>query len=86
MQNLISVRVKGLDSGRIRALLPVTQRWEGEEVTLGIKPQAIHWFDVQSGDRLSNQSHYNPERARESLNLRTVGNDTTSPQRQVTNN
>jgi multiple sugar transport system ATP-binding protein len=86
MQNLISVRVKGLDSGRIRALLPVTQRWEGEEVTLGIKPQAIHWFDVQSGDRLSNQSHYNPERARESLNLRTVGNDSTSPQRQVTNN
>ena len=70
MQNLISVRVKGLDSGRIRALLPVTQRWEGEEVTLGIKPQAIHWFDVQSGDRLSNQSHYNPERARESLNLK----------------
>ena len=72
MQNLISVQVKGSDSGRIRALLPVTQRWEGEEVTLGIKPQAIHWFDVQSGDRLSNQSHYNPERARESLNLKLL--------------
>ena len=54
MHNLISVRVKGSDSVTVRALLPTNLRWEGEEVTLAIPPQALHWFDVKKGDRLCN--------------------------------
>lgn len=52
MQNLISVRVKGQDTVTVRALLPADQRWEGEIVTLAIPPSSLHWFDVQTGDRL----------------------------------
>jgi multiple sugar transport system ATP-binding protein len=52
MQNLISVRIKGSDSIRIRALLPTSQTWEGEDVTLSISPQALHWFDLKNGDAL----------------------------------
>jgi multiple sugar transport system ATP-binding protein len=54
MHNLISVRVKGSDSVTVRALLPTNLRWEGEEVTLAIPPQALHWFDVKTGARLCN--------------------------------
>lgn len=56
MQNLISVRVKGTESMRIRALIPANMTWEGEEVSLSIAPQAIHWFDINTGDRLSYSS------------------------------
>lgn len=52
MQNLISVRVKGQDAVTIRALLPADQKWEGETVTLAFSPGSLHWFDVQTGDRL----------------------------------
>jgi multiple sugar transport system ATP-binding protein len=54
MQNLISVRVKGSDSVTIRALLPSDRRWEGDDVSLSLPAQSIHWFDVKTGDRLSN--------------------------------
>jgi len=84
MQNLISVRVKGSDGTTVRALLPAHQTWEGEEVTLSIAPQAIHWFDLKTGDRI--QNHLDPERARQSLNLRTPNNEQVPPQRQVTSN
>jgi hypothetical protein len=43
MQNLISVRVKNSEL-RIRVLLPAHQLWEGEDITLTVQPQAIHWF------------------------------------------
>lgn len=52
MQNLISVRVKGQDAVNIRALLPTDQKWEGETVTLALPPASLHWFDLQTGDRL----------------------------------
>ncbi len=51
MQNLISVRVRGSEL-KIRALLPANQIWEGEEVTLSMVPESLHWFDVKSGDRI----------------------------------
>ena len=54
MQNLISVRVQGSEL-KIRALLPANQIWEGEEVTLSMVPQSIHWFDMKTGDRLQSQ-------------------------------
>jgi multiple sugar transport system ATP-binding protein len=68
MQNLISIRVKGSEA-RIRALLPANQGWEGEDITLSISPQAIHWFDVKSGDRIPTQTS---ERVAEARGLRTV--------------
>jgi len=70
MQNLISVRVKGSDSVTVRALLPAHQTWEGEEVTLSIAPQAIHWFDVKTGDRIPNS--YQSDRVAQPLDLRTT--------------
>lgn len=68
MQNLISVRVRGSDL-RLRALLPANQIWEGEEVTLSMAPESIHWFDVKSGDRL--HSHQS-DRVAPSVGLRGV--------------
>ncbi len=54
MHNLISVRVNTTEDGiTIRALLPADQQWSGETVTLGLPPQSLHWFDVETGDRLN---------------------------------
>jgi multiple sugar transport system ATP-binding protein len=80
MQNLISVRINGSDT-RIRALLPANQAWEGEEVTLSLSPQAIHWFDVQSGDRIQTPL----ERTRQPIGLPTVDDGQTRSPRQFTN-
>ncbi|WP_017721533.1 ABC transporter ATP-binding protein [Kamptonema formosum] len=55
-QNLISVRVASgggeSDSLTVRVLLPADRTWSGEEISLGIPPQSIHWFDLRTGDRL----------------------------------
>lgn len=83
MQNLISVRIKGSDL-KVRALLPAHQRWEGEEVTLSIAPQAIHWFDVQTGDRIPNP--YQSDSIAQPLDLHTTNNEQVPPQRQFTSN
>jgi multiple sugar transport system ATP-binding protein len=64
--------------------LPAHQTWEGEEVTLSIAPQAIHWFDVKTGDRLPN--HYESDRVTQPLDLRTTNNEQVPPQRQFTSN
>ncbi len=74
MHNLISVCIKGSDSVRIRALLPTHQTWEGEDVTLSISLQALHWFDVKNGARIQAQSHFSPECAHQSLDINTVNN------------
>ena len=50
--NLVSVRVDNSDT-TIRALLPSDVRWEDKTIPLAIKPSKIHWFDVQTGDRLN---------------------------------
>lgn len=54
MHYLVSVRVEGSQTEPItvRALLPTDQSWSGEEITLVLPPQDIHWFDVESGDAL----------------------------------
>ncbi|MDP8935471.1 MAG: TOBE domain-containing protein, partial [Cyanobacteriota bacterium] len=51
MQNLVSVRVKGLESVTVRALLPNDRHWNSEIVELVFPPQLLHWFDVKTGDR-----------------------------------
>lgn len=55
MHNLVSVRVEGGPGEPIvvRALLPITlRRSGGETVVLALPPESIHWFDVQSGERI----------------------------------
>ncbi len=52
MHNLIRLRVEGADGLTLRVLLPNDQAWEGERLTLAVPPDRIHWFDVQTGDRL----------------------------------
>jgi multiple sugar transport system ATP-binding protein len=51
MHYLVSVKVEGSQTGGItvRALLPTDQNWNGEDITLALPPEDIHWFDVQSG-------------------------------------
>ncbi|MCX7596773.1 MAG: TOBE domain-containing protein, partial [Fischerella sp.] len=54
MHYLVSVRIEGSQTGAItvRALLPTDQHWSGEDITLALPPEDIHWFDVQSGHAL----------------------------------
>lgn len=51
MQNLISIRVKGLESLTVRALLPGDRQWSSNMVELVFPPRLIHWFDVKTGNR-----------------------------------
>lgn len=57
MHYLISVRVDGSEKEEIivRALVPIHQKWSGEEVTLSLPNDSIHWFDVQTGDAIVKQ-------------------------------
>ncbi|MFB8794116.1 MAG: ABC transporter ATP-binding protein [Microcoleus sp.] len=52
MQNLVSIRVKGLESVTVRALQPGDKNWNSSIVELIFPPRLIHWFDVKTGDRL----------------------------------
>jgi len=52
MQNLVSVRVKGVDSLTVRVLLPNDRHWNSEIVELVFPAKLLHWFDVKTGDRL----------------------------------
>ncbi len=52
MQNLVSVRVQGLESVTVRLLVPNDRQWNSEIVELVLPAQFLHWFDVRTGDRL----------------------------------
>lgn len=84
MQNLISVRLNGSEL-RLRALLPIKQMWETEDVTLSMAPESIHWFDVTTGDRIPSNSQMEPGRVRPAINLQASDNGL-PVQRQFTNN
>ncbi len=49
-----------------------------------VAPQAIHWFEVETGDRI--QSHHQSDRVAPPLDLGTDSNGPVPPQRQFTNN
>ena len=49
--NLVSLKIKDSDI-TIRALLPSDREWQDKIVPLTIQPNKIHWFDLQTGDRL----------------------------------
>ena len=36
----------------LRSLLPPTEDWLNQTITLAISPNTLHWFDVQSGEAL----------------------------------
>lgn len=69
MQNLISIRVDGAETHIIRALLPHDQGFEGEQVTLALPMENIHWFDVASGDRLSHRREVHEGNSARPLNM-----------------
>ena len=50
-ENLISVKVDGTDL-TIRALLPNDRQWQENAVTLALPLKKLHWFDIETGDRL----------------------------------
>ena len=52
MQNLVSVRVQGLESVTVRLLVSNDRQWNSEMVELVFPAQFLHWFDVRTGDRL----------------------------------
>jgi multiple sugar transport system ATP-binding protein len=52
MQNLISIRVKGLESLTVRVLLPGDRNWNSESIELIFPSHLIHWFDVKTGERI----------------------------------
>lgn len=51
MSNLLSIRVNGSDDVTLRALLPSDQNWD-EQITLAASPERMHWFNMQTGERL----------------------------------
>ncbi len=52
MSELISVKLRGADNLTLRALIPSDNPWKGEEITLRLPPEHIHWFNTQTGERL----------------------------------
>lgn len=57
MQNLLSVRLSSpenqSDETEVRSLLPADIDWGGDDIELAVSPERLHWFDVESGDRLN---------------------------------
>ncbi|CAC5340421.1 MULTISPECIES: ABC transporter ATP-binding protein [Planktothrix] len=51
-EKLLNVRITQSHE-TIRFLVPAQQTWDGETIKLSLSPQRIHWFDSESGDRLS---------------------------------
>lgn len=50
--NLVSIKINDSET-TIRALLPGDVRWQDGTIPLTINPDKIHWFDIQTGDRLN---------------------------------
>ncbi|MBD1851927.1 ABC transporter ATP-binding protein [Leptolyngbya sp. FACHB-711] len=52
MSELITVRVRGAETMIFRALISSDNPFRGEEITLTLPPEHIHWFNTQTGERL----------------------------------
>ncbi len=52
MSDLVSLRVQGDPSLTLRALLPTDAAWSEENLQLALPPEAIHWFDGDTEQRL----------------------------------
>ena len=51
-EKLLSVRVNGSDQ-TLRVMVPSDRSWEGEIITISLIKKQLHWFDVETGDRLN---------------------------------
>lgn len=51
-EKLLSVRINGSEQ-TLRAVIPADLLWESEQVKLSLSRQQMHWFDLESGDRLN---------------------------------
>ncbi len=54
MSYLLSVRVKGSENIVIRSLLPADHSWS-DDVTLALPPERLHWFNLQTGERMRDE-------------------------------
>ncbi|MBW4467612.1 MAG: ABC transporter ATP-binding protein [Pegethrix bostrychoides GSE-TBD4-15B] len=52
MSDLLTVRVEGKPEF-VRTMLSPDQSWSGKSIKLSIPPEMIHWFDAQTGNRVS---------------------------------
>jgi multiple sugar transport system ATP-binding protein len=50
--NLVSVKIQNSEI-TIRALLPSDRDWQDQTISLAIQADKIHWFDIETGDRLN---------------------------------
>jgi len=50
-EKLLSVRARGSDK-TLRALVPADCTWDSDTIDLAIASRFLHWFDVESGERL----------------------------------
>jgi multiple sugar transport system ATP-binding protein len=50
--NLVSIKVNNSET-TIRALLSSDRHWQDQTISLAINPAKIHWFDLETGDRLN---------------------------------
>ena len=50
-ENLVSIRVEGTNT-TLRILLASDRDWEGAELVLCLPEAKLHWFDLDTGDRL----------------------------------
>ncbi|MEB3214187.1 MAG: ABC transporter ATP-binding protein [Leptolyngbyaceae bacterium] len=51
MSYLVSVHVDGSEDTTLRVLLPSDQTWD-QQITLTMSPEKLHWFNVQTEERL----------------------------------
>ena len=52
-EQLLTVEIEGAGEKQLRSLIPVDQTWEREEVEFALPEQSLHWFDVETGNRLA---------------------------------
>ncbi len=52
-EQLLTVEVAGSPDKQLRSLIPSDQSWDSDQVALALPPNSLHWFDVNSGQRLN---------------------------------
>ncbi|MCC0176664.1 ABC transporter ATP-binding protein [Waterburya agarophytonicola K14] len=50
-ENLVSIKINNSEK-TIRALLSREEDWQDKTISLALNPSKIHWFDLETGDRL----------------------------------
>jgi multiple sugar transport system ATP-binding protein len=56
-EELISLNIDGSEDIVLRALVSADHNWEGDALTLAIPPHKVHWFDIETGERLDSEDY-----------------------------